>query len=341
MRFCLTYIFLVFCLFTKSQNYINVTTDYITNPSFEDYTACPQSYSSPGNLWIDSCNGWSSATYATSDYLNACANGIYPLAGVPNNFPMVNQMAFDGNGYCGFAANSLVSSLGGMWCEYIKTDLKQILKAGKKYRLQMRLAPSKLNFYGIAKIGAHFSTQQLATGFQETSFKFTPTIINTKGVISDTTKWFLFDEEFIANGSEKVLTIGWFCDTLTNDNGYFDSSINETIYGSPYYAIDSLNFLIEEKMLPDIKEFDFNILTPNNDGINDFIDFTKYNLSYLNFTVYNRWGNKVFESNNSKLKWNAINQSNENLKDGVYYFILEANQNETTSKTKGFITIIK
>lgn len=41
-----------------------------------------------------------------------------------------------------------------------------------------------------------------------------------------------------------------------------------------------------------------NIVTPNKDGINDFIDFTQYNLSNLKLEIYSRWGDKIFQSDN-------------------------------------------
>ncbi len=322
-------------LFIKSQTWLNVTTDYINNPSFEEYSACPQKYSTPGNLWIDSCIGWTAATNATSDYLNACANGLYPLAGVPNNIPMVNQLAYHGNGYCGFIANSLAAS--NMWCEYIQTTLINKFVIGKRYRFTMRIIPSKTILYGVSRIGVHFSSSKLTTGYQETSFKFTPTLLNSKGVIEDTTKWFLFDEEFTATGNENIVTIGWFGDTLTSDNGYYDTILAQIIYRLPYYAVDSIN-LLESK----IKEFNINVLTPNNDGVNDILDFSEYNFKNLKFELYNRWGNLVFNTNDVNLKWGGLNNKGIPLTDGVYFYIINAEIPDIKDKIQknGYLSII-
>ena len=88
--------------------------------------------------------------------------------------------------------------------------------------------------------------------------------------------------------------------------------------------------------------FDFvlpNIVTPNNDGINDFIDFGKFQFSLLQLEIYNRWGTKVFESNNPTCIWKPTED------DGTYFYTIQYNincNNEKQNKTlKGFVTVIR
>jgi hypothetical protein len=93
---------------------------------------------------------------------------------------------------------------------------------------------------------------------------------------------------------------------------------------------------------PEYSAFDFtlpNIVTPNNDGINDFIDFGKYQFSKMKLEVCNRWGTKIFESNDPDCIWNPIEDA------GTYFlvmsYVIECG-NELQSKTlKEFITLIK
>ncbi len=65
-----------------------------------------------------------------------------------------------------------------------------------------------------------------------------------------------------------------------------------------------------------------NVFTPNVPGasnVNQYLFFK--NLEYFPNTklmVYNRWGNKVFESSNYDNKWNGGSQN-----DGVYYYVLD------------------
>ena len=331
MRFYVTFTLILFSLVIKSQTWINVTTDYINNPSFEDYTSCPQAPSQPSNYWIDSCLGWSAATYASPDYLNRCANGIFPLVGVPNNLTMAKQEPYHGNGYLGFLAYALWGTHGEMWCEYLQSKLKKKLIKGKNYRYTMRISPSKNNAYGISKVGVNMSENSLSNNFQQTSFKFKPTMLNSKGLINDTTKWFLFDEEFVANGNENFITIGWFADTLTSDNGYFDSLSSQIIYADTYYAIDSINLL----ELPCTNNLP-NVFTPNGDNVNDIFKITNCG-AILNTSIYNRWGNLVFQTENQNHFWDGRTTSGEECVDGIYYYIIE-----TKEKTlKGFIQLIR
>ncbi len=83
-----------------------------------------------------------------------------------------------------------------------------------------------------------------------------------------------------------------------------------------------------------------NIITPNNDGINDFIDFDKYQFSTVQLQIYNRWGIRVFESNDPSCIWKPTT-----IDDGTYFYIIQytiACNGETQGKTiKGFITSIK
>jgi len=82
-----------------------------------------------------------------------------------------------------------------------------------------------------------------------------------------------------------------------------------------------------------------NIVTPNNDGINDYIDFGKYQFSTLQLEIYNRWGAKVFESSNPTCVWKPTED------DGTYFYTMQSQiscSNEKQNKTlKGFITVIR
>jgi gliding motility-associated-like protein len=315
----------------KSQTWLNVTTDYVNNPSFEEYSSCPQNTSDPSNYWIDSCKNWSHVTYASPDYLNSCANGLFlPNAGVPNNIVMIRQYPFDGNAYLGFFAHAILG-WGSLWCEYVQTKLNKKLINGKNYKYTMRISPSKNNAYGISKIGVNMSENSLSNNFQQTSFKFNPTMLNSKGLINDTTKWFLFEEEFVANGNENFITIGWFADTLTSDNGYFDSLSSQIIYADTYYAIDSIN-LLELSCTNNLP----NIFTPNGDNVNDVFKLTNCG-AILNTSIYNRWGNLVFQTENQNHFWDGRTTSGEECVDGIYYYIIE-----TKEKTlKDFIQLIR
>jgi gliding motility-associated-like protein len=81
-----------------------------------------------------------------------------------------------------------------------------------------------------------------------------------------------------------------------------------------------------------------NIISVNNDGINDEIDLQSLlqNCYEYKLTILNRWGNVVFEGNSLSKNFNGYSQYGELLKEGVYFYnlILEA------EKRHGFIQIV-
>lgn len=88
-----------------------------------------------------------------------------------------------------------------------------------------------------------------------------------------------------------------------------------------------------------------NIVTPNNDGINDnlaLINLSTKNLADFDFVIYNEWGIKMFETNNTNFIWNNNKTLNE-ADDGTYFWIMQYTDDCTASKKllKGFLTLLK
>jgi gliding motility-associated-like protein len=61
-----------------------------------------------------------------------------------------------------------------------------------------------------------------------------------------------------------------------------------------------------------------NVITPNGDGINDYLKFKNLEIFSRNtLSIYNRWGKKIYEQENYKNDWNGGGHS-----DGTYFLIL-------------------
>ncbi|MBC7696526.1 MAG: gliding motility-associated C-terminal domain-containing protein [Burkholderiales bacterium] len=61
-----------------------------------------------------------------------------------------------------------------------------------------------------------------------------------------------------------------------------------------------------------------NVFTPNGDNINDYLKFKYLDVfGSNNLSIFNRWGNKVFEKDNYNNDWNGGGHT-----DGTYFFIL-------------------
>jgi len=83
-----------------------------------------------------------------------------------------------------------------------------------------------------------------------------------------------------------------------------------------------------------------NIITPNNDGVNDYF-YTNIADAYEDvvFTVFNRWGRQVYENAHYDNTWNGVKSGGAELNSGVYYYVLTYNEGKKIEK--GFITIVK
>jgi gliding motility-associated-like protein len=72
-----------------------------------------------------------------------------------------------------------------------------------------------------------------------------------------------------------------------------------------------------------------NIITPNNDGVNDFL-FIEFIEQFPGnrIEVYNRWGTPVFEADNYRNNWRA-----DDVSDGAYYYIVHVPGRDPVSQT--------
>ena len=87
-----------------------------------------------------------------------------------------------------------------------------------------------------------------------------------------------------------------------------------------------------------------NSFTPNNDGINDVFKPEGEGFSEYKLTVWNRWGELVFESQQADEFWNGNHQGGEYfVQDGLYSFRMEY-QSTCDSETKiktGFVNVLR
>ena len=86
-----------------------------------------------------------------------------------------------------------------------------------------------------------------------------------------------------------------------------------------------------------------NVITPNNDGLNDCI--SAENIAQFNtcsFVILSRWGNVVWQTNNPKNSWCGTTENGQETAEGTYYYILKGTTlcNQKINST-GTITVIR
>jgi gliding motility-associated-like protein len=84
-----------------------------------------------------------------------------------------------------------------------------------------------------------------------------------------------------------------------------------------------------------------NAFSPNGDGINDEVRVEGRGIVALTFRIFNRWGEKVFESHDQSIGWNGIYKG-ELQEMEVYTYAVEATLiNGQVVPLKGNITLLR
>ncbi|MEG1556219.1 MAG: gliding motility-associated C-terminal domain-containing protein, partial [Bacteroidales bacterium] len=84
-----------------------------------------------------------------------------------------------------------------------------------------------------------------------------------------------------------------------------------------------------------------NAFTPNGDGKNDILYVRSVLLEKVQWMIYNRWGEKVFETNNLEQGWDGLYKG-KHCEPGVYDYYFEGTcTNGEVYVHKGNVTILR
>ena len=206
------------CVFGQVSNLIQ-------NPSFEDYSQCPDNGSQIflAKPWSDCMNG-----NGSSDFLHCCAsNGSIYFEINYNQFPRTGL----GEASIILFGNYLLDN----YREYIGVELKENLKANKKYCPKLYVSLNNFANYAIENIGMYFSPTQVIQSTLNAPLPYIPQVQNLNGIIKDTMNWISIGGNFIATGSEKYLIIGNFNSNQQTNHLYIGGTSN------PRYFIDDVS----------------------------------------------------------------------------------------------------
>jgi gliding motility-associated-like protein len=85
-----------------------------------------------------------------------------------------------------------------------------------------------------------------------------------------------------------------------------------------------------------------NVFSPNGDGLNDQLGPIT-NLGSVNWSlvVFNRWGQKVHDSNGLPIPWDGRTEAGESCPEGSYYYILTYTSNCDSGRSQGHVTLLR
>lgn len=115
---------------------------------------------------------------------------------------------------------------------------------------------------------------------------------------------------------------------LSQTSIQLDSFDFETLAGC--YSITALDSNGNESAIADTICIDIcptyklpNVMTPNGDGQNDFfIPFPYMFVDSIDLTIFNRWGQPVFKTNDPDINWDGVHyEENEKVSAGVYFYV--------------------
>lgn len=273
----------------------------VPNPGFELYSNCPSNLSQINNAthWFQPFIGG-----VSTDYFHQCSTNT--LSGIPSNY-FGYQYAHNGIGYAGIQTWSGTFNIR----EYLEIELTDSLIQGSTYCVSMYISLPESFKMGTDGIGAYFSSNSIyysAPFFGVLNYQ--PQIQNPiANVITDTSKWAIISDSFIAVGGEKYVTIGNFRD----DNQTTTSvSNNNGLIGQSYFYIDDVS-VVQGNCIISVPE--------NNNNPDEIVAYPNPTTGIVEFNNVNGASIEVIDySGRTVLKIKNQNKINlEQLENGSYF----------------------
>jgi gliding motility-associated-like protein len=184
-------------------------------------------------------------------------------------------------------------------------------------------------------INADF-TPDPATGYAPLTVNFTnlsSSSSSVSGTSSITSVW-----SFGNGTSQTVNSAAISPSTIYNQAGTY----TVTLYVSKGSCLDTVTKVVKVEV-PSKLDVP-NVFTPNGDGSNDVFFLKVANISEITAMIFDRWGNKVYESTSStgNIEWDGKNQSGKELPVGTYFYVIKATGKDgTTYDKKGNVSLYR
>lgn len=138
----------------------------------------------------------------------------------------------------------------------------------------------------------------------------------------------IFEYDILEMQDQSLLTSEWYWDfgdgTTSNDSLPFHTYNNIGDYEITLITTSGLDCkdtlvvpvsVVEGLIVP-------NVFTPNNDGWNDVFDVRTSDVGPFKISIYNRWGNLIFENSSPQISWDGTNASGTQAAAGTYYYVI-------------------
>lgn len=339
---------------------ISVGHGQLQNPGFESYSSLPDNTGQ-----FSRCIGWSNSgsTSASPDYYHYSASSSADLPITP----MASVNAFEGNAIMGLCATGPKHS---NTREYLSTAFTQPLEVGKEYILSFNITNGNITNVSTAglatsKLGLLLSYGEFTQSGQD-PLNITPQFRIDTVFYSKTWKNVSFT--FTCTQPFTHLTFGVFqndaqADIVPKDGTnpthayYFvdefylqpvpeDYNPIVVVPGRDGHDGDDDNSDVSSPTSDAAAYFIPNTFTPNNDGFNDIFIPVAGTQKEWKFEIFNRWGNKVFITEDELTGWNGLAADGKNAPDGTYFWVItyqkyDDQNGSVTVVDEGFVTLLR
>jgi hypothetical protein len=262
-------------------------------------------------------------------YFNNCSNNTY---GVPQNVASF-QYSHSGGGYLYIQTFDSIMWQNGGARGFAIGKLSKTLVAGTKYHVGYYVSLADSFIFACNYMGMYFS-DTIPTFNNIGTYPVPPLTASVEFYqdLTNKTEWIKLDTTYIANGTERFITIANFRDNSQCHNIYIGG--NDTCtnvycwYGAAYLVDDVFVEELDESGLSSINlanEDSFKLVP--NPTQNSLLISTDFEISHLSF--FNALGALVY-TESKYLANRPVNTSN--LPNGVYTLKIETKENEVVYK---------
>lgn len=310
MKYCLTILLLLMIGSVNAQN-------LVPNHSFEDTLYTPNTNGIyPLMHWF---GGAGSPNYFHPD-------NLFPPAVAPNT-AFGYQEAKSGVAYTGVTVYGDWGTPNG-WRECLTVKLLDTLDAGTQYCVSFYVSLAESSDYAISTFGVWFSHDTTWVDPANLLIDTIPQVANDlDSPINDKENWVKIEGDFVAQGGETFLSITSFeNDSVTESTMQVVGDTTDDSFS--YYFIDDV-WVVEQGCVIDTQYAEIpNVFTPNNDGTNDRFELSIEGYETGVATIYNRWGQKIYEFNPLRGHWDGYTQAGVRVPEGVYFYTVSCSASD-------------
>ena len=84
-----------------------------------------------------------------------------------------------------------------------------------------------------------------------------------------------------------------------------------------------------------------NVFTPNGDQLNDYFEVTTDGTTVYEFSVFTRNGTRIYYSVSPRIFWDGNSLDGKELKEGVYYYVIEEEGGAEPFEKAGFMHLFR